>query len=176
MSKEKLLFKNLDRFDMYIASVDRKAAFLVTFNTFVMGTLLLKYTDILKLYKISQIQCSITVLLVICLISVIIAIILAFWASKPYLGSGNQAGGYTSLLFFGSVAEMDESSYSTNISSLGKRKLKDDLIHQTHTLALALDCKFKKIKISKFFTIAGVLFPIGIATTLLIIDYMVRGN
>lgn len=175
MPQEKLLMKNLDRFDLYIASVDRKSAFLVTFNTFVLGTLLFKYNDILSLYKYEKIKCLIPIILIICLIAVIVAIFCAFIATMPYLKSGKDIGSYIPLLFFSSIAEMKQETYLKNITNLQDDDFIKDIAIQTHTLALGLKRKFIWINVSKYVTIWITLLSIELCTVLIVIDYLARG-
>jgi len=175
MPQEKLFMKNLDRFDLYIASIDRKAAFIVSFNTFVLGTLLFKYNDILCLFYCAKIKTLVSFLLVLGLIAVIFSIFSAFNATKPFLQSGNKTGEYTSLLFFNTVAEMNQDTYLNNVLNLSAEDFQKDIAYQTHTLAQGLKEKFRWIRISKNTTLWGTILSLEISTILLVVDYWLKG-
>ena len=117
-SQKLLLEKNLNRFDAYINVINTKAAFLVSFNTFVLGTLLLGQKNILTGFGSVTLSCWAVFLFILCLISITIAITLSFLAVNPFMKSGNRCESYKTLLFFKSVSDMGIREYKEKIISI----------------------------------------------------------
>lgn len=167
-----LLEKNLSRFDTYINSVNTKAAFLVTFNTFVLGTLLLGQSNILSSFCNANLSYWAVIFFVFCLTSIAIAITLSLLAVNPFLKSGNQGDSYKTILFFKSVSNMDLDEYKDRIQQLDNDQLINDLACQTHILAKGATHKFQTIQKATYVTVGGTILMLLLSAVLHIIDWL----
>lgn len=167
-----VLEKNLTRFDSYINAINTKAAFLVSFNTFILGTVLLKYDAILTPFMKPWLANSATFLLCLCLVSVAVVIFYSFLAVNPFLKAGVPDGEPATLFFFKSVAQMSKSSYKKRLSELKREEIFQDLVNQTFILASAADAKFIKIKYAIAATMFGTILTLFLVAVLRVIDFL----
>lgn len=167
-----LLDKNLSRFDTYINAVNTKAAFLVSFNTFVLGTLLLGQKNILSGFCSVNLSCWAVFFFIVCLISVAISITLSFLAVNPFLKSGNQSETYKTLLFFKSVSNMNLDEYKNRIQKLDDDELLNDLTCQTHVLAKGATQKFHTIQKATYVTVGGTILMLLLSAVLRVVDWL----
>lgn len=167
-----VLEKNLNRFDSYINATNTKAAFLVSFNTFTLGTLLLKYEFILASFALTCLAQSAMILLWICLSSLAFAIFQSFLAVSPFLKAGANNGQPDTVFFFLSVARMDKGVYLRRLTELTQDDLFLDLSNQTHVLAKAADKKFTRIKRAIIATMFGTIFTLFLTAVLRVIDWV----
>ncbi|HBG34439.1 MAG TPA: hypothetical protein DDX01_03655 [Holosporales bacterium] len=172
--EQKYLFdKQLSRFDFYINSCNTKAAFVIAFNTFVLGSILLKYDVIMSMYqneKIRYFSAFVFILLVSC---IGMSLWNVFSAVKPFLQSGDEKSANKSLFFFKSVSEMDLVDYKANVIGITDERLLDDLITQTHVLAKGASDKFSKIDKSIYWLLYFVITPIGVLYLLRVFDWII---
>lgn len=167
-----LLEKNISRFDTYINAVNTKAAFLVTFNTFVLGTLLFGQKNILSGFTNVKLSCWAVLFFIFCLISITAAIWYSLMAVNPFLKSGNQDDSYRTLLFFKSVSNMSLDEYSDRIQSIDGEQLLNDLTRQTHVLAKGATQKFHAIKKATYITAFGTILMLVLSAILHVIDWV----
>ncbi|KAA9331152.1 Pycsar system effector family protein [Adhaeribacter soli] len=142
MEHEELRFA-IARFDHYYDSVNNKGQFYLGMNTFLLSAygacfIVIREKEILsnpgiKLYLI--------VLSIICFLSISVTL----FSILPYLGSSNLTSG-KSYIYYQDIASISLSEYKLNIHSANKEKVLDDLIIQSHSLALGLKFKFKCLK------------------------------
>ena len=167
-----LLEKNLSRFDTYINAVNTKAAFLVTFNTFVLGTLLLGQRNILSSFSNVKLSCWAVLFFICCLISITVAITLSMLAVNPFLRSGNQGDSYKTILFFKSVSNMNLDEYKDRVQQLDNDQLLNDLTCQTHVLAKGATQKFNAIQKATYVTVGGTILMLLLSAVLRVIDWL----
>ncbi len=166
--------KLINRIDFYINTVNSKSAFIVTFNVFILGSILLKYEDIIKQFKNPRISLLVPVLMVVMIFGVGMSLLRVFKAVTPYMDSGNQPSSYYSLLFFSSVSKLSLDDFRNKVVNLKEKDLLEDLVRQTHVLAKGANDKFIYIKKSMFWTINFVLIPLGLLVLLKIIDWLLN--
>jgi len=171
-SQKFLLEKNLSRYDTYINAVNAKAAFLVTFNTFVLGTLLLGQKNILSGFSNVKLSCWAVAFFIICLISIAVAITLSFLAVNPFLKSGNRSESYKTIIFFKSVANMGLQEYKNRIQQIDDVQLLNDLTCQTHVLAKGATQKFHSIQKATYATVGGTILMLLLSAVLHVIDWL----
>lgn len=171
MNKNELLKINLKRFDSYISAAHTKANYLISFNTFILGTLIIKYNDLLKNCQIWE-KYSLWGLMLIAAICAFIALIFCFYGSNIYLCSNNESGKYHSLLFFGSINDLKEETYIENINKLNDNKIDNDLSKQTYSLAKGCYRKYKSLKKAHWITLWGVLLPSGLILITRLVKYL----
>lgn len=167
-----LLDKNLSRFDTYINAINTKAAFLVSFNTFALGTLLLGQKNILSGFSNVKLSCWAVFFFIVCLISIAISITLSFLAVNPFLKSGNQNESYKTLLFFKSVSNMNLDEYKERIQHFDDDKLHNDLACQTHILAQGATHKFNAIQKATYVTVGGTILMLLLSAVLRVVDWL----
>lgn len=167
-----LLEKNLGRFDSFINTVNAKAAFLVSFNTFILGAVLLRHDSVLAEFSLPCLSTAVAVLLGLCLISVAYAIAQAFFAVSPFLKRVSTDEAQGTLLFFGSVAQLDLGAYGEKIRNIQGADIVEDLIGQTHVLATGAEYKYGRLKKAITATLVGTISPIFIIAVLKLIDWL----
>ena len=154
----------IDRFDHYYDSVNNKGNFLLAFNTFICGTVIVSYKGIIAL--VSSDSCSwywLNILLICLLIFALISIAFILSAIYPYLKSGNKSpNSYHSLIFFGSISSLKEDEFINKFKSQTEDSIKEDLIRQIYQLANGLTEKYNKLKYAGYFIYfeLGLLLPI----------------
>ncbi len=155
--KAEILYKNISRYDFYISSTNAKCSIVLAFNSLIIGTILLKFDDIIKLYDqaVWSQTVSFCLLLLIGILSPI-SIIFAFRVINPFLGSGEKLTQRKSVVFFGSVADAGFKEYLERIKSMTDAEIIEDLTTQAKDLADDLLRKIDDMKRS-IWLIHGIL-------------------
>ena len=150
--KAEYVFKIIARFDTYINSTNAKASIILAWNGLVIGTLLLKYGDILSNYKPKYwivIVAKITLFLMgICSV---MSLVFIFRVIYPFLESTSkmETGEILkdeSLIFFGAVAKLSASEYYSQVTKQTAEAMVSDLADQAVTLAKGLNIKMEVIR------------------------------
>jgi Family of unknown function (DUF5706) len=150
VSTIEFLWKTIQRYDYYIGSTNTKATTIVAFNTFVFGTIILKWPDLLPMFAAHPKA----VVLAGSLLSVAaVAAVLSTWSAfrviNPFLRSPKKPFKYHSLVYFDHVAEHEiPEDYLARIKLLDLETLQSDLGHQAHVLAQGTAAKFAMLKFS----------------------------
>lgn len=151
------LWKVIGRYDTYIGSTNTKAAMLIAFNTFVPGSIALKWKDIQDAFGSGHKEAFIlaSIFLLIALVASVVSLVFTFWAISPFLKSPEPPGGYVSDVFFGSVGRHENpEAYLARVESWSDSAFRKDLAIQAHTLAQGLSAKFYRLKVA----ISAVMF------------------
>lgn len=175
--KEKVeyLFKIIGRYDTYINSTNAKASLVIAWNGVVIGTILLKYNDILSNYKPPDWAVVVaSILLALMGICSVISIVLIFNVIFPFLKptSRTPTGRVLideSAVFFGSVAKLGADEYQKQISGLTSATLLADLTDQAVILAQGLNAKMQLIRKS----ILAIMAELLIIATLFILKLLI---
>jgi hypothetical protein len=171
-NKKQILEMTINRVDRYTEAINSKSAFIIAFNTFVLGTIVIKYSDILALFINSLIKNVVYVLIVALFVGVGASLIFCFLAVKPYLKSGNSTGEYVSMIFFKSISSMKIETYKNQIQNLDDDIIINDLCHQNHVLSLGLSNKYKQIQRSIFCIFFLELLPMICMAFLKCVDWI----
>jgi hypothetical protein len=141
------LNKSLGRYDFYINTTNAKCSIVLAFNSFIIGALLLKFDEILKIYCQNLYFKGIATFM-LCMIGVVssISIIFAFRVINPFLQSGTEGGKSESIIYFGSVSKMSLSRYVEEINSKTDNEIIEDLVVQVKTLADGLTQKMSDMR------------------------------
>ena len=136
------------RIDTYINSINTKGAFIVAFNTFIIGGVLSNYSKIVDSTNcICLVKISIVALTSLAILSTFFVGLAVF----PFLKSGNIKEGYQSNIFFGSIAKFKEAKeYLDATQNYGEEKYVEDLKRQIHVLSQGLAKKFSLIGYSMY--------------------------
>lgn len=164
-----LLDKTLNRIDICVNTVNTKSSFLTTINIFLLGSIILKYEDIMIKITNKYLNIIMNIDIVILFIGIIFSLLFCFLSIKPFLKSGNINGEYTSLLFFGSINSLKYETYKDKIIKLKDTALIEDLIRQNYLLSEALNKKFINISRSFFFLF---YFELSSILTLVLIIFL----
>lgn len=157
-----ILEKLLGRIDFYLNVINVKAAFLITFNTFILGSILLKYCDIINQFTYIKIKSLVSIMILLITIGIICSLFKLLKAVSPFLESGNKPSSYQSLLYFGSVAELSYEDYNKQIENITKETVIYDLTQQTHLLSKSLTEKFRFLNQGIWWIIWFIMLPLVI--------------
>lgn len=157
------LFKVIGRFDLYITSTNTKASLIFAWNGIVVGTLLLKYSEIINLFPTkSNFPIIINTIFLATALCAVISNVIAFRVIFPSLKSDSKNEN-NSIIYFGSVASNSAEVYFDKVHKISDEGILNDITDQAITLAgIAVD-KMQKLKISiktlyLEFYFVGVLF------------------
>lgn len=144
-SRVDLLVKIINRYDTYIVSTNTKASLIIAWNGVVIGSILLKYQEILGQFScMNRLSGFIPVLLIFCGVFALLSTGMIFGVVFPFLAPSRD--GKTSLIFFGSVADMKPEEYVTAMQSISVNDLIADLAGQASVLAFGLKSKMERLQ------------------------------
>jgi hypothetical protein len=169
-SKDKIdyLFNVINRFDFYINSTNAKASIIIAWNGIVIGTVLLKYDEIIKSYEsVHWARSTVIVLLLFIGICSLLSNILVFSVVFPFLKPTNKLPTgkvleSESMLFFESVAKMGADGYHRRIADSDNNEILMDLADQATTIAYGLKSKMNLIQKSMIVLIIGIVLIFGL--------------
>jgi len=148
-SKITILLEIIKRFDNYILSTNAKASLIIVFNSIVLGTVLVKWTEIMGFYQGEKIRLIIGILLFAITALSLFSLWFVFRVVFPYFGSRvDEIRQKSSVFFFGSVADMNNSEYSEKMSAITLDELLADLSTQVRVVATGLNEKMSDIRTS----------------------------
>lgn len=156
-NKIDILWKIINRFDLYIDATNTKAGIFIGFNTFVFTGIILKMEDLLPKghYIFSLIA---EVFLMVAAIASLISLWKIFKAINPYLYSPNES---LSNIFCNHIATRKSAEeYIKCIKEMGEESFIDDLGVQTYTIAKGLKEKFKLMGDITSITLYGQVTPL----------------
>jgi uncharacterized membrane protein YuzA (DUF378 family) len=162
------MWKIIGRYDTYMGSVNTKATLLIAFNTFLLGSVILKGQDVAAIFgSHSHAVMVVYACLFIMSITSLLSMGYTFQAVTPFLDSPREPTTYHSIIFFEHVAEhSDESKYHTAITGLTDGAIITDLSSQAHALARGLRSKFRHLRTAFRIILRGQLPAIGVIATI----------
>jgi len=165
-AKDKIdyLFKVINRFDFYINSTNTKASLIIAWNGVLIGTILLKYGEILSAFQPAgwpkAAAVALLSLLGACsLISNVFVLTVVFPFLRP--SSKRETGRILeneSMLFFGAVAAMGTEVYHKRVVDSDTGEILADLADQAATIAQGLQDKMQLIRKSLVAVGLGLVF------------------
>lgn len=170
-AQDYILDKTLSRIDSLMGAINTKASFIIGFNTFILGAIVLKHKEVLQSFTHQKIVQIVPFILLLILAGVGISCVFVFLAVDPFRKSGKEKSKESSLLYFGSIAEMESDIFEERINEIDSEKLKTDLIIQIHTLAGGLSDKFKNISLSMRCLMYVVLLPLVVLAFLKVFEW-----
>ncbi|WP_221028911.1 Pycsar system effector family protein [Actomonas aquatica] len=149
---EDSLWKIIGRYDVYFGSTNNKAAFLIAYNTFALGAVLLQLGAIDAIMQSAAgLHARVAFLIIVgatCLAS-IASLACVLLVIIPYIKSPRKPGLYHSIVFYGDVAEhASAEDYKQQVDTYDQAKLSEDLSRQAHVLAKGLSSKFRLMRAS----------------------------
>jgi len=146
-SKLDFIIDVIKRYDNYIISTNAKASLIIAFNSLILGTVLLKFGDIISFYNSPGIRGVVGVLLVLTSVSSVLSLFFVFSVVYPYLGSKiDDEDQKSSLVYFGSVSKMDGKEYLNHLEICSIQELTKDLTVQATIIARGLNSKMLKMR------------------------------
>lgn len=141
----KLMLLNLERIDKYINLANIKASLVLPANAVLLGFLLSGQETYFKILNGTSIYWFTAVSLIATLISIAISILLSILVVIAFLKSGSKPGDYFSLLYFGSICDLELDAYLKKVCNITKESFYDDLGRQIHLLSKELIKKFRLV-------------------------------
>jgi hypothetical protein len=140
--------KIIGRYDFYYGSVNSKAALLIAFNTFVAGSIALKWADIEQAFVGHREEFIVECVLLFALVATsLVSLFFTFRAINPFLGSPCIPNDYHSLIFFADVKKFPTpDEYHKQVQQINDADMLRDLAFQAHSLAVGLADKFAHLK------------------------------
>lgn len=182
--KMAFLKKIIERIDFYIGSVNTKAAFIITFNSLVLGSIIFDLNKFINSFSSPGFQIFILLAVVCILIGLFFSYYRIFEAVAPFLKSGNYKSEaveteleesstkeYKTHMFFGSISLLKKHEYAKEIKELTEDKIIEDYSNQIHELAVGASEKFEKVKASIFWLMYFVLIPLFLIAIIKVIDF-----
>lgn len=167
-TESKLIFVQdiIKRYDNYIISTNAKASLIIAFNSLVLGTVILKFGDILSFYNCLGVRCVVGSLLILIAMSSLSSLFFVFSVVYPYFGSKtDDANQRNSLVYFGSVCKMNSQEYLNRFEICSDEELMEDLTKQATILAKGLNSKMLKMRHS----ITAITFSLAFILLLVIL-------
>ena len=155
-NKIDILWKIIARYDHYINTTNSKASLVAAWNGIVIGTVLLKFEDIIKMY---QEYCFGTIIASVCIFSLGFSSLLSnffiFRVVLPHLSKTNSSN--RSLIYFGDVSSLSKEEYVKKILDSDTAVITTDMAEQATILANTLKNKMNNTKLSIYFATFGLL-------------------
>lgn len=136
----------LNRFDHYLEGANSKGNFLLAFSGFLFGFIASNFNEIVALNDESFNKLT-TCLLIIILILGLVSIGFTIVAVSPFLKNNNSSRKkYHSLIFFNSIAQMEEKEFIKNYEGQREKDISRDMAKQIHAISKGLQSKYFKIE------------------------------
>lgn len=155
-----LRIKIIERFDSYYSGINNKGAFLLAFNTFLLGAFIVGYKDLIDIIRCKYI-CLFDLIIGILMICSIISMIFTIISMIPYLDS-KVNNDRKSVWFFNDIATDDKNAFFDRINNSKEEETIDDLNNQIFELSQGLRKKHQYVKIALIFNIIEVILLIPI--------------
>lgn len=135
----------LNRFDHYIEGANSKGNFLLAFSAFLFGFIVTSFNHIIAFNNSYAKNCTIGLLgliLVVGLASIGFTIAAVF----PFLKTNNSSSKkYHSLVFFNSIADMEEENFLKQYKQQKDKKARKDMAKQIYAISKGLKTKYFRI-------------------------------
>ena len=157
--------KIIERFDSYYSGINNKGAFLLTFNTFLIGGFIIGYNDIIASICCNWI-CAFNLIVGGLMILSIASMILTIFAIIPFLGY--EKSDNKSNWFFNDIATSKKENYLKKMRSSTEDSNQNDLNIQIYYLAKGLRKKHFLVKIALICNLIEIFLLIPITILILI--------
>lgn len=158
--------KIIERFDSYFSGINNKGAFLLAFNTFLIGAFIVGYKDLINTIG-CQYKCEFNLLIGLLVACSITSMVFTIISMIPYLDSKG-VGDRKSNWFFNDIATDDKETFFDRINNSLESEIITDLNNQIFELAKGLKRKHRIVKIALIFNLIEVTLLIPILTLIMI--------
>ncbi|MAT89526.1 MAG: hypothetical protein CMC35_02435 [Flavobacteriaceae bacterium] len=136
----------LNRFDHYIEGANSKGNFLLAFSAFLFGFIVTSFNDIIGFNNGKAENWTIGLLIGILVIG-ILSIGFTIAAVFPFLKTNNSSSKkYHSLVFFKSIADMNEEDFLNQYKEQKDKKVCKDIAKQIYSISKGLKTKYNRIR------------------------------
>lgn len=145
---EDQLWKVIQRYDTYFGATNAKASFLIAFNTFVLGLVVVQAGNVdLVGAPHSGARTAFIILCLAAAIATLASLTFVLFVVIPYMKSNRLPGTYHSIIFYADVAEHESvERYQEQVATYNEEKFREDLTRQVHVLARGLRDKFSLLR------------------------------
>lgn len=157
--------KIIERFDSYFSGINNKGAFLLAFNTFLIGAFIIGYKDLIDLVE-RQYECGFNLTIGLLITCSITSMIFTIISIIPYLDS-NETSGRKSNWFFNDIATNNKEAFFNSINNSSEDDTITDLNNQIFELAKGLRKKHLFVKVALIFNLIEIILLIPIITLIL---------
>ena len=157
INKEELARFSITRMDGYFNVSNVKASLLITTNAVIMGTSVTSYLSLIDNVSLPSVIPYIKFGLSLTVILAIISTVFSLQVIFSYLKSGSRTLKYHSLIFFGSISQLDEETYIEEFSKASDEDHLNDILRQVYVLSRGLESKFKNVNRSVVFSGLSIL-------------------
>lgn len=147
--------KILQRFDAYVGTTHSRAPLVLTFNTFSVSAILIKWDELLAGFQGHDVYALLASgLLVLVALASLVSLAFVFRVVTPYVAkradrkarASTVAAGQPSLFFFEDVAAVSVSQLQQAMEDRDEAEIRADVAAQMHALALSLRSKFSDLR------------------------------
>jgi Family of unknown function (DUF5706) len=143
--------KVLQRFDAYVGTTHSRAPLVLTFNTFSVSAILIKWDELLAGFAGHEVYALIASgLLVIIALASLVSLAFVFRVVTPYVAKRADREARrdraTSLFFFEDVASFSVADLQQAMEHREEAEIRADVAAQMHALALSLRSKFSDLR------------------------------
>lgn len=156
----------IKRFDTFFSGINNKGAFLLAFNTFLIGAFLMGYNDFICSIK-CDFKLAFNLMIGFLMLCSIVSMILTIVSMIPYLDS-KETNGRKSNWFFNDIATEDKQAFFDRINSTSNTDNTNDLNNQIYELSKGLKKKHCFVKVALIFNLIQIILLIPIITLILI--------
>lgn len=160
-----LRIKIIERFDLYFSGINNKGAFLLAFNTFLIGAFLVGYTNLINLIG-CQFKCEFNLMIGLLMLCSITSMVFTIISMIPYLDS--KGTDRKSNWFFNDIATDDKEVFFDRINNSLENDTINDLNNQIFELSKGLRKKHQFVKVALIFNLIEISLLIPIITLILI--------
>ena len=161
-----LRIKIIERFDTYFSGINNKGAFLLAFNTFLIGAFLVGYKDFINLID-CQLKYGFNLMIGLLMVCSIISMVLTIIPMFPYLNS-KEKNDKKSNWFFNDIATDDKEMFYERINKSTVNDNINDLNNQIFVLSKGLRKKHRLVKVALLFNLIEIIILIPIIALILI--------
>jgi len=158
--------KIIERFDSYYSGINNKGAFLLAFNTFLIGAFLVGYKDLINLIE-CRFKCEFNLMIGLIMICSITSMVFTIISMIPYLDSKGTTG-RKSNWFFNDIATDDKEIFFERINNSLENDTINDLNNQIFELSKGLRKKHQFVKVALIFNLIEIILLIPIIALILI--------
>lgn len=136
----------LARFDHYIEGANSKGNFLLAFSVFLFGFIVTSFETIVEFNNSDAKDWTIALLITILILG-LVSIAFTIAAVFPFLKTNNSSSKkYHSLVFFNSIADMEQENFLKQYKKQKKKKACKDMAKQIYAISKGLKKKYLRIK------------------------------
>lgn len=156
----------IKRFDTFFSGINNKGAFLLAFNTFLIGAFLMGYKDFISFVN-CDFKLAFKLIIGLLMLCSVVSMIITIISMIPYLDS-NETNGRKSNWFFNDIATEEKEVFFDRINNTSDTCNTNDLNNQIFELARGLKKKHYFVKVALVLNLIQIILLIPIIILILI--------